>query len=104
LFLPTKLDFAISLAPPIPGACEQRVGPTNDCNEFCKATLLAILTAQADRDELDERISVLTRSLANEHGIPASYPPTTRLSSKRSMQRLRQFMPHMDGYIWTAWR
>jgi hypothetical protein len=45
-------------------------------NEFCKATLLAILTAQADRDELDERISVLTRSLANEHGIPASYPPT----------------------------
>jgi hypothetical protein len=44
-------------------------------DEFCSTTLLAILTAQADRDELNETIRVLTRSLADVHGIPASYPP-----------------------------
>jgi hypothetical protein len=45
-------------------------------DEFCTRTLMAILTAQADRDELDNTIRTLTRSLADEHGIPASYPPT----------------------------
>jgi hypothetical protein len=32
------------------------------------------MTAQAERAELDETIRVLTRSLADAHGIPASYP------------------------------
>jgi len=38
--------------------------------------LMALLTAQADRDELDKTIRTLTRSLADAHDIPASYPPT----------------------------
>ena len=37
--------------------------------------LMALLTAQADRVELDKTIHALTRSLADAHGIPASYPP-----------------------------
>jgi hypothetical protein len=37
---------------------------------------MALLTAQADRDELDKTIRTLTKSLADAHGIPASYPPT----------------------------
>jgi hypothetical protein len=43
-------------------------------DEFCTATLRAILTAQADRDELDNTIRTLTRALATEHSIPASLP------------------------------
>jgi hypothetical protein len=43
--------------------------------ESNRATLMALLTAQADRAELDETIRVLTRSLADAYGIPASYPP-----------------------------
>ena len=43
--------------------------------EFTKRTLLAILTARADQAELEKTIGVLTRSLADAHGIPASYPP-----------------------------
>jgi hypothetical protein len=37
--------------------------------------LLALLTAQAEYAELGETIVQLTRSLADAHGIPASYPP-----------------------------
>jgi hypothetical protein len=36
--------------------------------------LLSVKRA-TERAELDETIRVLTRSLANAHGIPASYPP-----------------------------
>jgi hypothetical protein len=43
--------------------------------ECTQRTLLALLTAQADRAELDETIRMLTRSLADAHSIPASYPP-----------------------------
>jgi hypothetical protein len=43
--------------------------------EFTTITLMALLTAQADRGELDKTIDALTRSLADAHGIPASYPP-----------------------------
>jgi hypothetical protein len=43
---------------------------------FTQRTLFALLTAHAERDELDETIRVLTRSLADAHDIPASYPPT----------------------------
>ena len=43
--------------------------------EFAKRTFMALLVAQAERAELDKTISVLTRSLADAHGIPASYPP-----------------------------
>lgn len=41
---------------------------------FTQRTLMALLTAQADRAKLDQTIEQLTRSLANEHGIQASYP------------------------------
>jgi hypothetical protein len=34
------------------------------------------ILAYAERAELDETIRVLTRCLADEHGIPASYPPS----------------------------
>lgn len=44
--------------------------------ESCTPILMALLTAQADRDELNETIRTLTRRLADAHGIPASYPPT----------------------------
>jgi hypothetical protein len=41
---------------------------------------LALLCEQAERAEFlarsDESIRVLIRSLADEHGIAASYPPT----------------------------
>jgi hypothetical protein len=37
--------------------------------------LMALLTAQTDRNELDQKIMVLTRSLADAHDIPVSYPP-----------------------------
>jgi len=40
---------------------------------FTQRTLLALLTAQAGRAELDETIRRLTRSIADEHAIPASY-------------------------------
>jgi hypothetical protein len=43
--------------------------------DFTKRTLLALLTANADRAELDATISALTRALANAHDIPPSYPP-----------------------------
>jgi hypothetical protein len=41
---------------------------------FTQRTLLALLTAHADRAELDETIGVLTRSLADAHGIPRPTP------------------------------
>jgi hypothetical protein len=44
-------------------------------NRFTQRTLLALLTANADRAELDATIIALTRSLANVHDIPPSYPP-----------------------------
>jgi hypothetical protein len=44
-------------------------------SDFTQRTLLALLTAQAERAELDKTISTLTRCLADAHGIPASYPP-----------------------------
>ena len=43
--------------------------------DFTTRTLMAILTAQADRAELDQQIAVLIRSLADAHDVPASYPP-----------------------------
>jgi hypothetical protein len=43
--------------------------------KLTQSVLLALLTAQADRDELDATIRGLTRSLANAHDIPSSYPP-----------------------------
>jgi hypothetical protein len=43
-------------------------------NDFTTRTLMALLTAQADRAELDEQIAVLTRALAGAHGL-ADYPP-----------------------------
>jgi hypothetical protein len=43
--------------------------------EFTKRTLMALLTAQADRAELDREIVEITRSLASAHEIPVSYPP-----------------------------
>lgn len=42
--------------------------------EFAQRTLMALLTARADQAELEKTISALTRSLADAHGIPASYP------------------------------
>ena len=36
--------------------------------------LMALMTALADRAELDKEISAITRSLADAYGIPASYP------------------------------
>lgn len=44
-------------------------------SNFTRRTLLALLSLQAKRAELDEEIRALTRSLADEHGIPSSYPP-----------------------------
>jgi hypothetical protein len=43
--------------------------------ESVTGNILALLTALADRVELDETIRILARSLADAHGIPASYPP-----------------------------
>jgi hypothetical protein len=40
--------------------------------EFTQRTLMAILTAQADRAELDRQIETLTRTLADANGL-ASY-------------------------------
>jgi hypothetical protein len=48
---------------------------TTERDGFTRHTLLAILTANADRAELDATITALTRSLANAHDIPATYPP-----------------------------
>ena len=39
-----------------------------------RMTFMALLSAQAERAALDETILVLTRYLADAHGIPASYP------------------------------
>jgi hypothetical protein len=44
-------------------------------NESNRMILMALLTEQAHLAKIEETIRVLTRSLANEHGIPASYPP-----------------------------
>jgi hypothetical protein len=43
--------------------------------DLAQRILLALLTAQAEYAELGETIIQLTRSLADAHGIPASYPP-----------------------------
>jgi len=43
--------------------------------EFTQRTLLALLTAQAAFTAIGETIIALTRSLADAHDIPASYPP-----------------------------
>jgi hypothetical protein len=43
--------------------------------KVAQRNLLALLTAQADLANLQETIQVLTRSIADAHGIPASYPP-----------------------------
>jgi len=43
--------------------------------DFTRTTLMALMTAQADRAELDRQIATLTRALADTNGLPASYPP-----------------------------
>ena len=47
---------------------------SRDTAGFTQRTLMALLTAQADRAELDRQIDVLTRALANANGL-ASYRP-----------------------------
>jgi hypothetical protein len=44
--------------------------------DFTKRTLMALMTAQADRAELDHRIKALTLALADAHDIRRPYPPT----------------------------
>jgi hypothetical protein len=46
----------------------------NTMDDFTTRTLAQILTAQADRAELDKQIAVLLHALATHHGV-ASYPP-----------------------------
>ena len=48
---------------------------TEQKSAFTQRTLLVLLSAQADRDELDRTILTLTRVLADAHGIPTTYPP-----------------------------
>jgi hypothetical protein len=43
--------------------------------EFAERTLSALLTECAERTKIEETISALIWSLADAHGIPASYPP-----------------------------
>jgi hypothetical protein len=43
--------------------------------EFTQRTLMALMTAQADRAELDQQVEVMIRALATEHGCPR---PTRR--------------------------
>jgi len=43
--------------------------------EFTQRTLMALMTAQADRAELDQQVEVMIRALATEHGLSETYPP-----------------------------
>jgi hypothetical protein len=43
--------------------------------DSARMNLMALLTALAEKAEIDKTITALTRSLADAHGIPASYPP-----------------------------
>jgi hypothetical protein len=48
---------------------------TKGLNEFTARTLTCLMTARADRAELDQQIEVMIRALADAHGLPAPYPP-----------------------------
>jgi hypothetical protein len=46
---------------------------TKELNEFTQRMLLALKTAQHDRDR--DAMGTIIDTLAQAHGIPATYPP-----------------------------
>jgi hypothetical protein len=64
--------------------------------EFTRRTLLALLTAGADQAKLEKAIGALTRSLADAHGGPASYPPAGDAWSLRCLPVCRS---HVGGFL-----
>ena len=48
--------------------------PASQNDGFTTRTLMALLTAQADRADLDRQIEALTRALADAHGLTDYLP------------------------------